>query len=325
MSLKTQLGLVLMVLAAGARAATNAVDTAEAYPGWSSGDTGGVAGFGPWILTTTSTNVEENGHFIGNSALNGGGTNAVPDGDINTGGKAWGLYANQGQTAAAVRPFVGGPLVVGQSVSCAMDTGYADGGSAVGVGLQNANGENVVEVLFRGGELTYEVSDASGLHAIPFGYTNDGMVVQITLTSFATYAGSIMPFPSGVATTFSGDLMNPPGGPLAMQARVFAFNTGSGPERDQFFNSLEVTAAPASGDLLPAPRVVQAAVTNGAYVVSWNATNTALYDLQASTDLVASAWAGVPGASNLVSFGATLSLTNAASAPVFYRVWQHES
>lgn len=314
----------IMVLAAVADGATNAVDTAEAYEGWADGSTGGVEGFGAWSLQTTSTNVAENGHFIGDSTVNGFGTNAVPDNDINTSGKAWGMYANSDQTASAVRPFLGGALLVGQTVACAMDNGFVDGGT-VGLALQNAQGENVLEVYFRGGQANYEVNDGEGQRELAFGYTTDGVVVRLTLTSYATYEGSIAAYPAGVPTSFSGTLRNPVNGPLITQVRFFVFNAGGGTDHDQFFNTLEVTEAPAPGPAQAAPRVAEVAVTNGEFVVSWSATNTVLYDLQSSTDLVADVWMDVPGASSLVSFGDALSVTNAAPTPVFYRIWQRES
>src|SRR4051812_16511964 len=65
--------------------------------GWSSGQNGG-SGFQPWELTQGPTN---SGFFTGSSSDNGNS----PSGDIDVTGESWGLYANGGETASAVRRF----------------------------------------------------------------------------------------------------------------------------------------------------------------------------------------------------------------------------
>lgn len=69
--------------------------------GWFYGDNGGT-GFGPWVFTGIGPiNSQWNGFYIGSSTNNGGGD--VPGIDVN--GQSWGIYANNGNYAAAYRSF----------------------------------------------------------------------------------------------------------------------------------------------------------------------------------------------------------------------------
>jgi hypothetical protein len=101
--------------------------SAAAYDdGWQTGDNDGTD-FGPWSLSTSSGDVTRNGHFIGTSTLNGDGVDNNVDGDIDTAGRAWGLYANQSNFSRATRPF-DSPLVSGSTFSIRIDNGIVDPG-----------------------------------------------------------------------------------------------------------------------------------------------------------------------------------------------------
>ncbi len=102
---------ILLLLAHPAQAQLpppTAQDTASeaVYAAWDDGDNGGF-GMGSWTLNP-ALNTPQNGFFVDDSTGNNGmdGDNN-DDGDINTapGSRAWGLYANSGQTASAVRDF----------------------------------------------------------------------------------------------------------------------------------------------------------------------------------------------------------------------------
>lgn len=162
----------------------------------------------------------------------------------------------------------------------------------------------------------------TGLVATAFPYNSHGVRVGITLTSFTTFTGSIANGSTNVV--FSDTLMNPSGGPLITQVRLFNFNAGGGSDHDQYFNLMGVSPPPASVPL-PPPAFTAVSVTNGQYVSTWSTTNVAMYDLLSSTDLVAAVWSDVPGASNMVGFSGSMSLTNAGPAVMFYRVRQRDS
>src|SRR4051794_16439236 len=95
---------LIVSLACSLQAANTGFDNASNSPyepgnTWANGQNGG-SGFAPWVLSTTSGNGALNGFFMGSSSGNAGGSS----GNINTAGVSWGMYANSGQTAAAVRP-----------------------------------------------------------------------------------------------------------------------------------------------------------------------------------------------------------------------------
>lgn len=207
-------------------AADDASDTAY-DDGWGTGDNGG-SGFGAWSLSNTGGN---SGHFVGASGNNAGGS-----GNIDTGGRAWGAYANSGETADGTRPF-SGPLSVGQTFSIAMDNGWIGGGT-VGFGLQNSSSQNRLEYYFVGGSPNYTIQDNSGSVDSGLGFTGDGMTVAVTLTGANSY---LLTIDGGTAIT--GTLANSGG---IDRVRVFNFDAGSGGNNDAFFNSISIVPEPSS-------------------------------------------------------------------------------
>ncbi|MEZ4762494.1 MAG: hypothetical protein R3C26_04595 [Calditrichia bacterium] len=139
-----------------AQAADDASDSVY-DSGWNNTSNGGT-GFGAWVLSTTGAA----GHFRDSSTNNGFG-DGNSDGDINTSGRAWGMYANSGGLSEAIRPF-STALVAGQKFSISMDNGDVQSGSnqTVGFGLQNSSGENLFEFYFRGGAIYYDFNDLDG-------------------------------------------------------------------------------------------------------------------------------------------------------------------
>lgn len=314
-------GLVTVMLAARAVASTNATDQADdaGYGGgWTNGATGADAGFGPWALAVTSNDVARNGFFVGDSTGNGFGADGS---DINTGGKAWGLYANFGQTASGVRPLVGGPLAPGQAIQFQMDNGLIDAG-AVGAGLQNAQGQNVWEVFFRGGQAYYEYVDAAGMQVSTIPFTDDGITVSVRLTSYNTYIAKISEVEGTNFMDITGTLMMPYGGPIVSQLRVFSYDAGEGGSHDAFFNAIVVDEPPAA-PVLPEPAISAIQPAGDTVTVTWPATNMAYYDLETTTNLITGPWADVPGATGLVPTSNALSVVQALDGFAFYRIQQN--
>src|SRR4051812_15559745 len=119
--MKALFGITLITALSGSLAysaliaSDNAANTAYT-DGWDNGDNGGT-GFSAWSRTSSGTA----GFFRGSSANNGFPT---PSGDINTSGNSWGLFANPGGLASAVRPFTGASLSAGQQFLIKMDSGF---------------------------------------------------------------------------------------------------------------------------------------------------------------------------------------------------------
>ena len=153
--------LAIMVLSGQVSAAVIAADDASdpAYGGgWVTGTDGGT-GFGPWSTVTSPTSFS--GGFLSSSG--GGGFDQIGTGPSNT---AFGMYANSSNLAQAVRPF-DLPLIAGDSLFVAMDNGNVDGGGAVGLGLQNASGQNLLEFFFANSNPNYQVSAKTSIKPAP--------------------------------------------------------------------------------------------------------------------------------------------------------------
>lgn len=255
-NLNAAAGVLLAAVAIGPmighslRAAVIGADTAahSAYNGgWTNGSNGG-SGFGPWALTP-QPNSNNAGFFIGSSANNGdGGGNAPPPSDIDTSGESWGLYANSGQTGAAVRPLTGA-LALNQSIRFDYDNGWIDNGGTVGFSFL-AGGEERLGLTFVGGEQNYFVQDASGPVDTGIGFTDEGMQIEFAPISTDRYAISIAPR-GGAPVVLRGDLAGTAGSDID-SIRFFNTNAGPGSQRDVFVNSLLVLPEPAGLGLLVA-------------------------------------------------------------------------
>jgi hypothetical protein len=202
-------------------------------------------GWTGWTSQHSTGNTSQAGHFIGTAT----GTGATGS-QIDTNGKSWALYANSGQTAAMIYDF-GGTLGVGDSVSIAFDNGWINNGGTVGFGLQNSSGTNRFEFYFVGGQSSYVLNDAGGPQNVdPFGinttlgYTADG-VGTITFIQGSSNAYNLL---------INGNPVDNTG--LTLQAsdisriRLFAFDTGTGSNHDQYFNSLVVVPEPSTYALI---------------------------------------------------------------------------
>lgn len=244
------LGVGLSVMH-GVDAANVAYDDAAnaAYSdGWQTGDNGGF-GFGAWTLSTVSGDSSRNGHFIGDSSLNG---DPAPTGDINTSGAAWGLYANQlvGMegpvigVATAFRPFTGGELAINQTLRLRMDNGLVDpmqiGPGTVGFSL------NRFSFFFANGATEYRIgngnpSDAVGLTGTGVPLTYNGLDIAFTRTGTDTY--ELIVTPNGGSAVVINGVMPDTGGSLD-GITLYNRTAGPGSSRDLFFNNLEIVPEP---------------------------------------------------------------------------------
>jgi len=235
---------ILLAASTTVRASAPATDNASnpAYTnGWANGSNGGNSWGGAWQLDPP-TNSGIAGFFVGNSTNNDGG-DPGNDGDINTGGKAWGLYANNDNIATAVRPF-NGPLLAGQLFVIDMDNGYIDPGKSAGFNLQDGLGNDEFEFYFYGGDTQYRVHDAASV-STPTGvpWTGQGLHLEFTLTSSNTYSLVISDVgtdgPTGLPVTVIGGLIGQGAGPIArLNLWNYSACVSGGMPCDSYFNNL---------------------------------------------------------------------------------------
>jgi len=241
------------------RAAGFAFDNAAqpAYDdGWQTGDNGGTGWGGGWTFETGATG--QGGSFVWTSTQNGFGSDPGNDGDIDTGGRAWGLWWSGGQTLqsafiAAERPF-DGALSVGQTFRIDLDNGlvayhYRDANGWVGFSLIHADGSAGFSFSFWGGNQYYGVNDfiPPGNTTVPF--TDQGLRLEFTLTSAESFSLTIDGIgndgPAGLPVTCTGSIF----GEL-VGVRVFHHNAGFGSAADSFTNNIAIIPEPSTAVLV---------------------------------------------------------------------------
>jgi len=225
-------------------AATPATDDASNTPydtGWDSGDNGGSGWNGSWSLTMSPTAESwEAGHFIGSSTDNGDSSSG---GDIDTGGRSWGLFANSGELSAATRGFAAGLLGIGQTFVFDFDNGFIDSGSTVSATLLGAGGTPDFYFSFTGDQSNYSLGQ-SGMFGSStntgIAFTDEGLHVEMTLTGANTVSTSITPL--GGSTTIIDFTL---AGNAAWDRVMFEnSNAGSGDANNLYINSIGVQAVP---------------------------------------------------------------------------------
>ncbi len=229
---------------AAAIATDNAADPAY-NTGWPDGANGG-SGFSAWTFNPTINS----GEFIGDSSGNGD----PPSGDINTNGRAFGLFANSGGRITASRSFTsGGPnnsntLGVGQMFSLQMDNGFVDSSTNgfVGFNLLDSNFLTQFQFGFFGGQNVYvfEAPDGAGeIHTnIPF--TTDGLTAALLLGDNNTYTFTVT-LNGGAQYVLTGT--GAFGAINVSMVQLFNQTAGSGSSHDLFFNDFSLTTVPEPG------------------------------------------------------------------------------
>jgi hypothetical protein len=207
--------------------------------GWGSG----------WEMRTSGTG--SGGFFVG-SSINNDGADIGNDGDINTAGKTWGIYANGGFLACAVRR-LGAPMNIGETFKIDFDNGYVNtaadndasiGAGSVGFGLRDAGETNRFEFSFTGGDNQYRINDGSSFsRATGIVFTGQGLHLELTLTGVDTYSLAVTVIgvdgPAGLPQNFTGALTGAAGTGID-RARLFNYSASNGSQGDAFFNSLSV-------------------------------------------------------------------------------------
>jgi len=240
------LGITVAIVDA-ANPASDQASNSPYEPGgtWVNTQNGG-SGFGGWVLTSGTNS----GFSIGSSAGNGA---MPPSGNIDTAGVSWGMFASNGDTASAIRPFaLGGPnaskqLAVGQSISLAMDNGVVQTGGMVGFSLNDGMSNPRFQFYYLGGDSvdSYKININGTQFNLGLPFTANGFSnIKFTLGASNTWSLSITE--NGVAGTMmfsSTSFANLALSNIA-QIQLFDVNGGSAVNNDVYFNSLTIDAVP---------------------------------------------------------------------------------
>ena len=217
--------------------------------GLQAGDNGG-SGFGAWQIST----VAPGGAFVGSSTGNGDG-DAGSNGDINTAGRAWGLYGNSpGGLVRATRTF-DSDLLEGDRVIVDIDNGFINSGGVVGLSFLNAANREKFWFQFLGGGSDYTIIDGSGSRSTGIPFTDEGLRIAFTMGTVgvsSAYSVTISAIgadgPPGLPVVFSGNLFGSALDPIESIDRIQFFNqaAGDGSTFDLFANRLTVVPEPSS-------------------------------------------------------------------------------
>jgi hypothetical protein len=236
-----------------------AADSTQNYPAtagsgiWNDGDNRGF-GFGPWQFASTSGNA---GIFIGDSMQNGGPPDQFgfqSQGINSPNGRSWGVFANSGGAADAVRPFAA-PLSIGDTFSADFDNGFIDNGGSEGIRLgDSGTSATLWQLLFTGGENVYQVFDGRGFVNTTLPFTDNGIHIDFTLTGTTTYSVTIREA-DGPVETLSGSMANP--GSVSLFA-FFDHNGGFQQTNNAYANNLLIVPEPSSLMLIAATLTIVA-------------------------------------------------------------------
>ncbi|HOW97214.1 MAG TPA: DUF5011 domain-containing protein [Kiritimatiellia bacterium] len=203
---------------------------------WCDRQEGGGGWTTPWMLWTRDTG--SCGYFLQTSTSNGDG-DRTGDGDIDTNGRAWGLFARDGVTAWALRGFA--PLTPWDTLCLSMDNGWIDGDGVVGMGLQTSDYQNRVEFYFVAGMAHYILHDGDGPRDTGIPFTDEGLRLLFSIVDGQRYILTVIERETGIARTFSGRLSGEANAAIEL-VRFFNYNANAfgadGAPRDLYVNSL---------------------------------------------------------------------------------------
>ena len=190
--------------------------------GWTDGQSGGIGWGGGWQLSAGSSA----GHFVAGSATT----------NLNSGARAWGLWANNGGLSAAVRPLAG-QLQVGDVLRVKFENNGIDDGGSTGIGLQNRFGQNLLEFLFIGGDTNYVVNDAVINRQTGLPWTDQGLTLEFELlapTLYRLQTGSLVV--TGTLAVTSESVID--------RLRAWNYKAGSGSSRNVYLADLAIDGVP---------------------------------------------------------------------------------
>jgi len=219
--------LALLPLQGRAQAPVTYTDNAVNYADGYAGKGGSVPGFTAFTVATTSPS---SGTFVFTAKESEGNTGAPAPVTVDTGGKSFGLYAqNKGDSTTITRGFAA-PLAAAGVFSLDFVTGYNDAGTS-GVALTNAGGTVGSFVFHSGGVGVLFNGTPTGI-----GYNRGALHVVYTLTSPTTYSVTV----TGADTfTGKGTFTTPITGFQVQQMDSGAIT----PDHNAYFNNLILKSA----------------------------------------------------------------------------------
>lgn len=213
-----------------------AFDRAADYAaaGWNNGANLGHGWNGGWQLSATP----QAGWVLATSAGNP---------RLRLGSSAFGLWADNGQLAEAVRAFAS-PLPPGgvfrvrfQNLNVSSSRSQS-----VGLALRDASGSILIQFYYNGGQANYRVSDAAPGRATSLPFTDQGVEVEILLLSESRYRLVA----NGMAV--EGDYAAPPA-----EMRFWNWSGWGGGDNDLFFDEPALLLPPEPGTSLTLPESPQ--------------------------------------------------------------------
>ncbi len=215
---------------------SSAGDGSYTSPNWTATPNDNVTGLGAWSLTGVGGGFS--GQFTGTS-----GSSAF---DVNS--LSFGQYANEHNTASAVRPF-SSPMSVGSTINVGMKNGFIVDASdpqsfgSVGVSLQTSGGADLVEFYFHGGDADYSIHDNTGNNQTTIGYTTGGLNIAFAYTGTTgngTYTLAVTPTGGGNTVYYSGQFVT---NGVPAQLRLFNYNSAGhnhagDANYNQYYNSI---------------------------------------------------------------------------------------
>jgi len=262
--LKWVIGCLIFISAiAISVSAQDATDNAGNYTNWTYQANLGTGFTGPWTFSNTGTS-SQSGAFLGNSTENGaGGGSSSNHPGINSSANndAWGLYANGGQTAGAIRAFPAFDGLNGQYLTIDFENGYVNnpsspgGGGTIGLGLLDASGNNLVELFFVGGNNCYTLYNGASNQTnnnTDIGFSDTGLAVTFTSTNSGNDVNVTITGLNGAGSFSTNNFPLERSGDEIAEIRLFNANAGSGGSYNDFYNNLTVVPEPSSIALVAA-------------------------------------------------------------------------
>ena len=218
--------------------------TGSGPTGWINGGHQGDFGFAPWELESSAQSWAAAGSFIGDSIFAGG--------NINTGGKSFGLFANPAGSptpfAAAVRKLAKPALVTGDTFSFKILVNFRNGNK--GVTLRDTNG--VEQWNFDVRDNAYSIrngpSGSGRDDGQQLGGYSSNTIFTFTFTQRERALDWTIVRSGGISATRSGTLAMPSGSIADARFYISGTDAGGNAANNLYFNDFSLTSA-SRGDL----------------------------------------------------------------------------